>query len=219
MFLRRFFSSCLFVRFFFFFCLAGIGLTPCPPARTSLSASLSFLRASAIESHLLVPLWALVSTSHFRCGQILPLVLMAVFFFSFPDCAHSPDDVLNSPSVQRSVRRWKADISRTSNLPVQEVASPTRRHLLANGLPICTWNTCSLLLVSAASSQRPRENKLKYLKRIAEKSDILCLQETHGRIERFVNFDMVLDRATWMKISTFTPGNVNSGGSVYLDSE
>ena len=25
--------------------------------------------------------------------------------------------------------------------------------------------------------QRPRENKLRYLKRIAEKSDVLCLQD------------------------------------------
>ena len=40
---------------------------------------------------------------------------------------------------------------------------------------------------SAASSQRPRENTMKYRKRIAEKSDILCHQETHGKIEHLVD--------------------------------
>ena len=45
---------------------------------------------------------------------------------------------------------------------------------------ICTWNALRLL-GSAASSQRARLNKPRYLKRIAERSDIVCLQETHGR--------------------------------------
>ena len=78
---------------------------------------------------------------------------------------------------------------------------------------ICTWNTRGLW-GSAASSQRPRENKLKYLKRIAEKSDIVCLQETHDRIEHLANILIDSDRATWMKFGTLTPGNVISGGSI-----
>ena len=73
-----------------------------------------------------------------------------------------------------------------------------------------------VFLGSAASNQRPRENKLRYHKRIAEKSDIVCLQETHGRIEHLLNIDTVLDRALWLKFGTFTTVNVNSGGSVIL---
>ena len=57
---------------------------------------------------------------------------------------------------------------------------------------------------------------LKYHRRIDEKSDILCLQETHGRIEHLVNADIAVDRAVWMKFGTFTLGNVNSGGSDVL---
>ena len=45
---------------------------------------------------------------------------------------------------------------------------------------------------------------------------MLCFQETHGRIEHLANVDIVLGRATWMKFGTFTPENVNSGGSVIL---
>ena len=69
--------------------------------------------------------------------------------------------------------------------------SSSCRHLPAKGLRICSWNTRGLL-GSAASSQRPRE-KLRYHSRIAEKSDILCLQETHVRIEHLANIDIVLD--------------------------
>ena len=68
----------------------------------------------------------------------------------------------------------------------------------ANGLRFCTWNPRGLL-GSAASSHRTGEN-LKYLQTIAEKSDFLCVQETHGRIEHHANIDIVLDRAIWIKI-------------------
>ena len=45
---------------------------------------------------------------------------------------------------------------------------------------------------------------------------MVCLQETHGRIEHLLNIDTVLDRAIWAEFSTFTPVNVNSGGSIIL---
>ena len=67
----------------------------------------------------------------------------------------------------------------------------------AKGLRICTWNPCGSL-GSAASSQRTREI-LKYFQTIAAKSDFLCLQETHGRIEHLANIVIVLDRAIWIK--------------------
>ena len=76
----------------------------------------------------------------------------------------------------------------------------TRSLFLAVALPakelrICTWNTRGSL-GSAASSQRPREKKLMYLKRIAEKSDIVYLKETHGGFEHHSNIDIVLDWIT-----------------------
>ena len=98
---------------------------------------------------------------------------------------------------------------------MQEAASLTCRHLPAKGLRISTWNTRGLL-GSATQSHRPRERKLRHLQKNVEKSDILCLQETHGAIEHLANIDVFLDRALWMKCGTFTPGNVNSGGSVIL---
>ena len=72
---------------------------------------------------------------------------------------------------------WRA----TTPLP-RDTVSGTCGHLLAEGLRFCTWNTRRF--VGDASSQRPRENKLKYLKRMADKSDVVCLQETHGMVEQ-----------------------------------
>ena len=60
---------------------------------------------------------------------------------------------------------------------------------------MCTWNTRGLL-GSAASSQRPREKKLMYLNRNAEKSDTVNLKETHGGFEHHSNIDTVLDWIT-----------------------
>ena len=99
------------------------------------------------------------------------------------DCAlRDTDAVAKLPGVQRLLLQWKADALRISNSPVQKAVFATCRHLLAKGVRICTWNTRGLL-GWAATSQRSRENNLRYLKRIVETFDILCLQETHGRIE------------------------------------
>ena len=63
---------------------------------------------------------------------------------------------------------------------------------------------------------RDRGKKLRYLRRIAEKSDNFCLQETHGRIEHLANIDIVLHRAIGLNFATFSTGNVNAAGSVIL---
>ena len=64
-----------------------------------------------------------------------------------------------------------------------------------------------MLLGSAASSQKPREKE--YLKRIADKSDVVfLLQETHRRVEHLLNIDTVLDRAAWENVGAFTPGAI-----------
>ena len=126
-----------------------------------------------------------------------------------------PRTLFNSPSILRQSRRWNANVLKACDLPSHDAVSGTCDHLPAKGLRICTWNTRGLL-GSAASSQRPRENKLKYLKRIGNRSDIVCLQETHGRYEHLLCIDTVLDRTAWEIFGTFNTGNVNCGGSAIL---
>ena len=89
------------------------------------------------------------------------------------DCTHCSDDSVNSPTILQRIRRWNAGVFRLSSL--QGYASDSCRHLPAKGLRICTWTTRGLL-GSATSSQRPRESKLEYLKRIAEKSASYALK-------------------------------------------
>ena len=83
------------------------------------------------------------------------------------------------------------------------------------GLLLRSWNTRGLLGLGA-SGQRPRENKLRYLTRVPEKSDILYLQETRDRSSTLLNIDAALERPTWENFGTFTPGKVNSGVSDIL---
>ena len=125
---------------------------------------------------------------------------------------------MNSPKILRRIGRWSRGVLRTSSLLAQEDAFDTCRHLLATKLRICTWNARGLL-GSAASGQKPRENKLKHLKKISKNSHLQSLEGTHGRIEHLMNNDAVPDRCTWMKVGIFTPGSVNAGGSVILARE
>ena len=75
-FLRRFFF--LFFACAFFFCLSGVGLFPCPPARTGLPAPLPFLKASAIERRdFVAPLGPCVE---------LPVSLWPGFSFGLDRC-------------------------------------------------------------------------------------------------------------------------------------
>ena len=85
------------------------------------------------------------------------------------------------------------------DVPLHDSVFGACRHLPAKECAFAPVNTGGLLC-SAASSQRPRGNKLKYLKRIAEKSDTVCLQEIHGTFEYFLNIDTVSDRITWEKL-------------------
>ena len=62
------------------------------------------------------------------------------------------------------------------------------------------------LLGSPASPQNSRERKRAYLTRLERKNDVLCLQETHGQV-----------LVTQFRVfGTFTPNNLNAGGSVIL---
>ena len=61
----------------------------CSPARTSLTAPLSFLKAGANESHnFCCSFWLLCRFPFLTVARSFPWLLMAVFF---PDCAHGTD--------------------------------------------------------------------------------------------------------------------------------
>ena len=69
-------------------------------------------------------------------------------------------------------------------------------------------------LGSTGSSQTFREQKHHYLKRLADKNDVVCLQETHGKDE-FLQALQVL-HPQFRMFGTFIPDNVNAGGSAIL---
>ena len=68
-----------------------------------------------------------------------------------------------------------------------------------------------LLLGSTASSQPLRELKHKYLKRLTYKSDIICLQETHGKDELLQALQVL--HTQFRMLGTFINDKVNAGGS------
>ena len=59
-----------------------------------------------------------------------------------------------------------------------------------------------------------RERKHAYLTRLARNNDVICLQETHGKGE-FLQAGQVLV-LQFRLFGTFTPSNVNAGGSAIL---
>ena len=63
---------------------------------------------------------------------------------------------------------------------------------------------------------RRTRNRAKTLRESLKSLTICAFKKTHGRIEHLMNINVVLDRATWMKFGTFTPGNLNAGGFVTL---
>ena len=81
----------------------------------------------------------------------------------------------NSPGVWRQVRRWNAHVFKACDLRLHDSASATCCFPSDEEIVICTWNTS--WCTGFSCTQRPREDKLKYSKRIAEKSDVGCLQE------------------------------------------
>ena len=120
---------------------------------------------------------------------------------------------VNSLNILQRVKQWNAGVL-TTYLLAQEEASDTCRLPPAKGLPFCTWNARGLL-GSAASNQRPREDKLKYLKENGRTIRYPFFSRRHGRIEHLMNIAVVLDRNAWL-IFFFNSWNVNAGGSVFL---
>ena len=75
---------------------------------------------------------------------------------------------------------------------------------------ITTWNT-SGLVGSVFSRQRNREFKLKYLKRLLDHNNIICLQEVHGKDEYLQAIQVLAPQFQFL--GTFIPDNENAGGS------
>ena len=72
------------------------------------------------------------------------------------------------------------------------------------------WNTRGLV-GSVFSKQKNREFKLKYLKRLFDANNILCLQEVHGKDEYLQAIRVLAPR--FLFFGTFIPDNENAGGS------
>ena len=61
------------------------------------------------------------------------------------------------------------------------------------------------------SSQKNREFKLKYLRKLFDNNNILCFQEVHGKDEYLQAIQVLVPRFRFF--GTFIPGNENAGGS------
>ena len=88
-------------------------------------------------------------------------------------------------------------------------------HVPGESLHICAWNTRARV-GSTVTCYKRREKRCTHLRGKTNSCDILCLQETHGRIEHLSYFEVILEHAVWEKFGCFMPGNVNTGGSILL---
>ena len=115
------------------------------------------------------------------CGQGALLAQMAVSLST--TLVHDPDTVFNSPSILRQTRRWKANVLKLLRPSVARCGfwyvlshSDEGCHVFAPGILLVYWAR----LPPAKGHVRTNPGTSK---RIAERSDIVCLQETHGRYE------------------------------------
>ena len=83
---------------------------------------------------------------------------------------------------------------------------------------ISLMEVCDVLLGTPGVSldrffhrRRNREPKLKYLRKLFDNSNILCLQEVHGKDEYLQALQVLAPRFRFC--GTFIPGNENAGGS------
>ena len=76
---------------------------------------------------------------------------------------------------------------------------------LQHDLRIVSWNTRELL-GSGFIAQRRRERKYLCLKKVCEKADVVCLQDTHGTHEYIQAFSLILPVGAWSVPSLPTTG-------------
>ena len=97
--------------------------------------------------------------------------------------------------------RWRQDALHKV-LQVGILVVPSRDVLLG---------TPGVSLVRFFSKQKNREFKLKFLKKLFDNNNILCLQEVHGKDEYLQAVQVLAPRSRFF--GTFIPGNENAGGS------
>ena len=106
--------------------------------------------------------------------------------------------------------RWRRDALQPPEVPQPHCARDTCVHTPESGLRCASWNARGLL-GSTASSQTSREQKHRYLKRLTDKNDVVCVQETHGKDE-FMQPLQVL-QTQFRMFGTFMSDNAHAGGS------
>ena len=114
-----------------------------------------------------------------------------------------------SPASTRS--RWRQDALQAQPQILQRTEGwDGCAPFLSEGMRCITWNTRGLV-GPVFSKQKNREFKLKYLKRLFDANNILCLQEVHGKDEYLQAIQVLAPRFRFF--GTFIPDNENAGGS------
>ena len=137
------------------------------------------------------------------CLQVGPMSL-ELPVDPFPGFDHSrpslspevPSDQQQRGALPASTRsRWRQDALQA---PPQILQRSTGWDgcgpFLSEGMRCVTWNTLGLV-GSVFSKQKNREFRLKYLKRLFNDSNILCLQEVHGKDEYLQAIQVLADRS------------------------
>ena len=84
---------------------------------------------------------------------------------------------------------------------------------------ISLTDVCGVLLGTPKVSldrflpSRRTENSVKYLKKLFDNNNILCLQEVRGRDEYLQAIQVLAPRFLFFWVGNFFPGNENAGGS------
>ena len=119
------------------------------------------------------------------------------------------------PASTRS--RWRQDALQPPQVLQGIPGRDTCGHFPDGGLRCISWNTGGLV-ESVFSSQKNRELKLKYFRKLFDNNNILCLQEVHGKDEYLQAIQLLAPRFKFFV--TFIPGNENAGGSaMYINKE
>ena len=110
------------------------------------------------------------------------------------------------PASTRS--RWRQGALQPPQILQGIAGRDTCGHFPDGGLRCSTWNTRGLV-GSDFTSQKKRELKLKYFRKLSD-NNILCLQEVHGKDEYLQAFQVLAPRFSFF--GTFIPGNEDAGG-------
>ena len=106
--------------------------------------------------------------------------------------------------------RWRQNALHPPQVQHGAAGRDTSGCFPVGGLRCTAWNTRGLF-GSVFSSQRNRERKHNYFKKLLECNNILCLQEVHGKDEFLQTLQVLAPR--FQLFGTIIPGNENAGGT------